>query len=98
MIFIGRLRVRLLGCLGQQRNGPGAPDGARQLALMPRATPRDAAGSDLAPFGHEPLEAPYVLEVDQAQLVHAELADLAAPEPAPLDGLACWWNGRLLLA
>src|SRR5262245_10680701 len=60
---------------------------------MPRATPGDTPRRDLPALRDEPLQSPDVLVVDQAQLVHAELADLAASEPTSLDGLAGWRNG-----
>src|SRR5262245_1372752 len=63
---------------------------------MPSAAPGDAPAGDLAALRDEPLQAPDVLVVHDAQLVDTEFADLPATESAPLRGLACWWNGSLL--
>src|ERR1700694_1040609 len=97
MIFIGRLRSSSVGRLGEERDRAGTPDGTGELALVPCAAPGNAPGCDLASLRDKPLEAADVLVVDHAQLVDAELADLAATESAPLRGLACRWNGSLLL-
>ena len=64
-----------------------------QGTLVVRAGTRLAARLDLAALGDVAAQAADILVVDHTQLVDAELADLAAPEPAPLDGLACWRNG-----
>src|SRR5262245_22056810 len=91
MIFMASV---LLGRgVRQQRDRESAPDGARELALVPRAASRDAPRSDLAALRHEVAEPAHVLEIDQVDLVHTELADLAPAEPAPLRGLPCWRNG-----
>jgi hypothetical protein len=39
-----------------------------------------AAGNNLAPFGHELLQQAHIAVVDGVDLLHAELADLLAPE------------------
>src|SRR5713226_10283178 len=89
------MRFPLLGCLGQERDRARPPDGAGELALVPRAAAGDAARGDLAALGHEVLQPAHVLVVDELHLVHAELADLAPAEPAPLDGLAGRRNSSL---
>src|SRR5712692_1772524 len=90
------MRFPLLGCLGQERDRARPPDGAGELALVPRAAAGDAARGDLAALGHEVLEPTHVLVVDELHLIHAELADLAPAKPAPLDGLASGRNSSLL--
>src|SRR5262245_3412734 len=97
MIFMRAPRPLSLGRLGQQGDRPRTPDGAGELPLMSSAAAGDAPGRDLSALRDEPLQPADVLEVDQAQLVDAELADLAAPEPAPLDGLPRGWNSSFLL-
>jgi hypothetical protein len=93
MIFIG---VPSFGRLGQQGDRARAPDGTRELPLVSRTASRDPSWRDLPALGDEALQPPDVLVVDETHLVDAELADLAAPEPAPLRWLRCWWNGSLL--
>jgi hypothetical protein len=83
--------------LGEQGAGASPPDRARELALMTRAAAGDTAGRDLATLRYEVAEPADVLVVDQVDPIDAELANLAAPEPAPLDGLRCWRNGSILL-
>src|SRR5260370_4597870 len=85
------------GRLGEQGEGAGPPDRARELALVPGAGPRDAAGGDLAALRDEVPEPANILVVDQAHPIDAEFANLAASEPAPLDGLRSWRNGLFLL-
>src|SRR5262249_29826793 len=97
MIFMRAPRPLSLGRLGQQGDSPGPADGAGQLPLMPAPLPGVRPRRDLPPLRDEPLQPPDVLVVDQAQLVDAELADFAAPETAPLDGLARRWNSSFLL-
>jgi hypothetical protein len=98
MIFIARSSFsHLFGRLGQQGHGAGAADGASELPLVPGAASRDAARRDLAPLRDEVPEPADVLVVDQVNPVDAELANLAAAEPAPLDGLRSWRNGLFLL-
>jgi hypothetical protein len=94
MIFMA---ARSLGGLGEQGHRPRAADCARQLPLVPGAATRDAARRDLAPLRDEISEATDVLVVDQVDPIYTELANLAAPEPAPLDGLRSWRNGLFLL-
>src|SRR5215813_10880075 len=86
MIFMTRSSMSLasLGRLSEQGHGAGA-------------APRDAAWRDLSSLRDEVPEPADVLVVDQVDPVDAELANLAAPEPAPLDGLRCWRNGSSLL-
>src|SRR4029453_14203326 len=95
MIFIGT--PGLLARVGDERHRARAPDGAGELALMTRAAPRDAPGGDLAALGDEAAQAAGGLVVDEAHLVHTELADLAPAEPATLHRLRCRRNGSLLL-
>src|SRR5215470_19708659 len=99
MIFMTRSSISpaSLGRLSEQRHGAGAADGARELPLMTGTAPRDAARRDLSPLRDEVAEPADVLVVDQVDPVDAELANLAAPKPAPLDGLRCWRNGSSLL-
>jgi hypothetical protein len=92
MIFIASL-----GGLGEQGHRARAADGAGQLPLMAGAAPRDAARGDLAALRDKVAEPANVLVVDEADPVDAELANLAATEPAPLDGLSTWRNGLFLL-
>src|SRR5262249_15499255 len=99
MIFmVGSRASSLLGRLREQRDGAGAPHRAGELPLVAGAAPGDATGRDLAALRHEVAEPADVLVVDQVDSVDAELANLAASEPAPLDGLGCWRNGLILLA
>jgi len=92
MIFMASLRG-----LGEQGHRAGAADGAGELPLMAGAAPRDAARGDLAALRDEVAEPANILVVDEADPVDAELANLAATEPAPLDGLSTWRNGLFLL-
>jgi hypothetical protein len=70
----------------------------RQLALVPGAAPRDPPGDDLASLGHEALQAPEVLVVDEFDLLGTELTNLPPAEPATLGGsCSCWGNCRVLL-
>src|SRR5262245_7769038 len=96
MIFIRRLRSSSIRRLGEEGDRAGASDGTSELALMPRAAPRNAPRSDFAALGDEALQAPDIFVVHHTQLVDTELADLPATKAAPLRGLACWWNGSLL--
>jgi hypothetical protein len=94
MIFMTRSS---LGGLGEQGHRARAPDRTGELPLMAGAAPRDAARGDLAALRDEVAEPANVLVVDQADPVDAKLANLAATEPAPLDGLPTWRNGLFLL-
>src|SRR4029453_14433820 len=96
MIFIEGPRSSLAR-VGDERHVARAADGVSQLPLMPGAAPGDAARRDLAALGHEAAQPPDVLVVDEAHLVHTELADLAPAEPAPLHRLRCRRNGSLPL-
>src|SRR5688572_3078493 len=95
MIFMLASLVRRR--VGQQGHRAGALDGVGELALVARAAAGDPARDDLAALGHEAPEPAHVLVVCLAHLVSAELANLAAAEPPPLDGLLCDWNGSTLL-
>src|SRR5215470_17157385 len=97
MIFIERAPGRSVGRLREQGDRTRTPDGTGQLPLVAGAAPRDTPRRDFAPLGDEPSQPADVLEIDETQLVHAELADLATAEAPPLDGLACGWNGVVLL-
>src|SRR6201996_4513968 len=55
-------------------------DGAGQPPLMRGADTGQAAGNNLAPLGDELLQQPHIAVVDGVDLLHAELADLLAPE------------------
>src|SRR4026207_337686 len=96
MIFIGGSGSSLAR-VGDEGDGARAPDGAGELPLVARAAPGDTPRRDLAALGHEAAQPPDVLVVDEAHLVHTELADLAPAEPAPLQRLRCWRNGSILL-
>ena len=85
------------GGLGEQGHRACAADGTGQLPLMPGAAPRDATRGDLPALRDEVAEPANVFVVDQADPVDAKLANLAATEPAPLDGLSTWRNGLFLL-
>lgn len=61
-----------------------ALDRLGQFALMDRAIAGDAARDDLAAFGHEPTQHPFVLEIDEVDLVLAEPADFASTLPIPV--------------
>src|SRR5687767_9642877 len=93
MIFTASLRgVR------EQRHRARPLDRMRQLALVPGTAPRDPPGDDLASLGHEALQAPEVLVVDEVDLLGTELTDLSPAEPAALRGAcSCWGNCRVLL-
>src|SRR5581483_5183439 len=78
---IGR-RVR------QERDRPRPLDRQRQLALVPRAVPRDPARDDLPPLGKEVPEDARVLVVDQHRLVGAEATDLPAAHAAAAEASA----------
>src|SRR5215813_2151717 len=97
MIFIAGRGSFSFGYLGQQRHRARTSNGAGELTLMTGAAAGDAPGRDLAPLRHEVLEPAHILVVDELNLVHTELADLAPAEPAPLNGLACWGNLPVLL-
>ena len=86
-----------LGGLGEQGYRARAADGAGELPLVTGAASRYAARGDLAALRDEVAETANVLVVDQADPVDAKLANLAATEPAPLDGLSTWRNGLFLL-
>jgi len=64
-----------------------------ELALVPRAAARDAAGNDFPPLGDVGPQAPDVFVVNEADFVDAELADLPPPEAAALDWLGNGGNG-----
>src|SRR5262245_9159271 len=97
MIFIAGRGSFSFGDLGQQRHRARPSNGAGELTLMAGAAAGDAPGCDLAALRHEVLQPTHILVVDKLDLVHAELADLAPAEPAPLHGLACWGNLPVLL-
>src|SRR5512135_3052484 len=81
MIFIGGLLPDLRGGEGDQREDPRLLDLHRQLPLVLRAVPRDAAGDDLSPFGDELLDHVRVLVVDRELFLRAEAAELLADVP-----------------
>jgi hypothetical protein len=99
MIFIpgSSMGLASLGGLGEQGHRARPADGAGELPLMAGAASRDAARGDLAALRDEVAESANILVVDQADPVDAELANLAATEPTPLDGLSSWRNGLFLL-
>src|SRR5258705_4346149 len=98
MIFIaGSSGPASFGGLGEQGHRTRAADGTGQLPLMPGAAPRDATRGDLAALRDEVAEPANILVVDEADAIDAELANLAATEPAPLAGLSTWRNGLFLL-
>src|SRR5262245_7001868 len=81
----------------QERHRSRLLDGVRQLALVTGTAAGDASRNDLAALTDEASETAHVLEVDEIDLVHTELADLPPSEPAALDGLlGCRGNGSLL--
>jgi hypothetical protein len=85
MIFMAGF---LFGGVRHEGHRPRAADGPRELPLVSRAAPRDAAGRDLPALGDEAAQPPDILEVDETDLIDTELADLAPAEPAPLRGLS----------
>src|ERR1700730_3415275 len=98
MIFMtGSSPARSFRRLGQQGHRARPTDRARELPLVPGTAPRDATRGDLAALRDGGAEPADVLVVDQVHSVDAELANLAAAEPPPLDGLRCWRNGLILL-
>jgi hypothetical protein len=92
MIFMASL-----GGLGEQGHRARAANGAGELPLVAGTASRDPARGDLAALRNEVAEPANILVVDQADPIDAELANLAAAEPAPLDGLSTWRNGVFLL-
>src|SRR4029453_1147136 len=95
MIFIVRTLVHRH--VRQQRNRAGTLDGVRDLSLVPSTTTRDATGNDIPALHHQTPEPPHILVVDQVDLFRTELADLLAPESAPLHRLLRTRNGSFLL-
>ena len=87
-----------LGGLGEQGHRARAADRPGELPLVSGAASRDAARGDLAALRDEVAKTANVLVVDQADPVDTKLANLAATEPAPLDGLSTWRNGLFLLS
>lgn len=79
------MHLRMNGLLseGQQRDVPGPLNRNGQQALVLGAGSRLPSWLDLAPVGNVPAEPPDILIVDGADLVHAEIADLAARIVAP---------------
>src|SRR4029450_83117 len=81
----------------QQRHRSRLLDGVRERVLVTGAAAGDAPRNDLAALADKAPQTAHVLEVDDIDLVHAELADLPPSEPAALDGLlGCRGNGSLL--
>ncbi len=70
----------------QQGDVPRLLDGARQSALVRGAHTGQTAGDDLAPLGDKLLQQPHIAVVDGVDLLHAELADLLAPEEFASSG------------
>src|SRR5581483_2414583 len=69
----------LLGCDERQERQIARPlDGLRQLTLVPGAGAGHPAGQDLAALRGERAQDRDLLEVDVADLLRAEAADLAA--------------------
>src|SRR5512134_1980990 len=64
----------------QQREEPGAFDGARQLTLLGRRDRRDAARHDLAALRDEPLQQLEILIVDCGRVGAGKWAALAPAE------------------
>src|SRR5688500_18104609 len=71
---------RLVSCVWNKRQLPGAHDRRPQLALMHRARARDAARQNLRSLRHERHQQLDVLVVDVVDLIDAELAQLAPAE------------------
>src|SRR5512140_3261162 len=89
MIFIGAPLPDLRGSEGDQRENPRLLDLHRQLPLVLRAVPRDAAGDDLPPLGDELLDHVRVLVIDRELFLRAESAELLADVPLlPSSGSA----------
>src|SRR5512140_1401768 len=89
MIFIGEPLPDLRGGECDQRENPRLLDLHRQLPLVLRAVPRDAAGDDLPPLGDELLDHVRVLVVDRELFLRAEAAELLADVPLlPSSGRA----------
>src|SRR5690606_41562077 len=78
MISMGR--PSLLHDVGQQAEMAGALDSAGQLTLLLGGNRGDAAGHDLAAFGHEALKQAHVLVIDNRRVLGRERAGLAAAE------------------
>jgi len=73
----------------QQGDVPGLLDGAGQAALVRCTHAGEPPGHDLAAFGNELLQQPYVAVGDRIDLFRAKLADLlAAKELAASAGSA----------
>src|SRR5207247_9406678 len=89
--------ARLFGNLSQQRHRARPPNGAGELTLMTCTAPGDPPWSDLPPLRYEVRQPANILVIDELDLVHAELTNLAPAEPAPLDWLARWRNLSILL-
>src|SRR5262245_33248663 len=70
----------LLHEVGQQAQVPSALDRLAELTLLLGGNRGDAAGDDLAAFGHEALEQAHVLVVDLRRVLARERAGLAAAE------------------
>jgi hypothetical protein len=92
MIFMASL-----GGLSEQGHRARPANRAGELPLVTGAASRDPPRGDLAALRNEVAEPANVLVVDRADPIDAKLANLAATEPAPLDGLSTWWNGLFLL-
>jgi hypothetical protein len=67
----------------QQGDVASLLNGARESPLVLGANTGQAAGNNLASLGNEPLQQAHIAVVDRVDLLHAELADLLAPEELP---------------
>src|ERR1700753_417262 len=70
----------VLGGVGQQGDGAGLLDGARQLALERSRGAGETARDDLAAVRNELLKQAHVAVGDRVNLLHGELANLLAAE------------------
>jgi hypothetical protein len=83
--FSPRLRVSALNSVlpcgkWQQGDVAGPLNGRGQAALVRRAYSGQPAWDNLAPFRHELAEQAHVFVINVVNLLHAEFADLLAPE------------------
>jgi hypothetical protein len=81
----------VLGRERQKGNVSGLLDGASETALMLRTHAGQAAGNNLASFGHKPLQKTNISVRDGVDLLSAELANLLAAEKL---ATAAWTAAR----
>src|SRR5882724_9076299 len=67
-------------CKRQQGNVASLFNSARESPLVRGTHTSQAARNNLAPLGHELLQQAYIAVMDRVDLLHAELANLLAPE------------------